>query len=125
MNYRHAYHAGNFADVAKHLALVAILRHLRRKAQPFAVIDTHAGRGRYDLAGAEAARTGEAANGIGRLAGVSGDGALGEYLTLARGQSFYPGSPLLAAMLLRTEDRLGANEKQKDRLEAGGELFFT
>ncbi len=77
MNYRHAFHAGNFADVVKHLALVAILLHLRKKQAPFAVIDTHAGRGSYDLAGDEAARTGEAANGIGPLGAVEGEGALG------------------------------------------------
>ncbi|MEI9994639.1 MAG: 23S rRNA (adenine(2030)-N(6))-methyltransferase RlmJ [Rhizomicrobium sp.] len=112
MNYRHAFHAGNFADVVKHLALVAILLHLRRKDAPFAVIDTHAGRGRYDLTGAEASRTSEAADGIGRLGAVEADGALGEYLRLARGGSSYPGSPLLAAALLRPQDRLVAIEKQ-------------
>lgn len=113
MNYRHAYHAGNFADVVKHLALVGILLHLRKKPAPFVVIDSHAGRGRYDLAGEEAARTGEAANGIGRLAGI-GDatGALGEYLSLVRGgETTYPGSPLIAAWLLRPQDRLVAIEK--------------
>src|ERR1051325_8890737 len=57
MNYRHAYHAGNFADVHKHVALVAVLLHLRKKETPFAVIDTHAGRGLYDLAADESVRT--------------------------------------------------------------------
>ena len=115
MNYRHAYHAGNFADVVKHLALVAIVLHLRKKQSPFAIIDSHAGRGRYDLAGDEAARTGEAANGIGRLAGVRGaDGALGEYLRLAGGGATYPGSPALGAALLRPQDRLVAIEKHPD-----------
>ena len=60
MNYRHGYHAGNFADVVKHLALVAILLHLRKKDTAFAVVDSHAGRGAYDLTGAEAGKTGEA-----------------------------------------------------------------
>ena len=60
MNYRHGYHAGNFADVVKHVALVAILLHLKRKDAGFAVMDSHAGRGRYDPAGAEAGKTGEA-----------------------------------------------------------------
>ncbi|MEJ0041833.1 MAG: 23S rRNA (adenine(2030)-N(6))-methyltransferase RlmJ [Rhizomicrobium sp.] len=114
MNYRHAFHAGNFADVVKHLALVAILLHLRRKDAPFAVVDTHAGRGAYDLQGEEAARTGEAANGIGRLAGLEGDGALGAYLGLARGRGIYPGSPLIAATLLRPQDRLVAIEKHPE-----------
>ncbi|MEJ1970332.1 MAG: 23S rRNA (adenine(2030)-N(6))-methyltransferase RlmJ [Rhizomicrobium sp.] len=112
MNYRHAFHAGNFADVVKHIALVAILRHLRNKDAPFAVIDSHAGRGRYDLGGAEAGRTGEAADGIARLADIAADGALGDYLRLARGGAFYPGSPLIAAALLRPQDRLVAVEKQ-------------
>src|SRR5262245_51236650 len=60
MNYRHGYHAGNFADVVKHVALVAILLHLKKKDTAFSVIDSHGGRGVYDLAGAEAVRTGEA-----------------------------------------------------------------
>ncbi|MEI9992757.1 MAG: 23S rRNA (adenine(2030)-N(6))-methyltransferase RlmJ [Rhizomicrobium sp.] len=114
MNYRHAFHAGNFADVVKHLALVGILLHLRRKDAPFAVIDTHAGRGAYDLAGEEAVRTGEAANGIGRLAGLEGEGALAAYLGLARGRDLYPGSPLIACALLRPQDRLVAIEKHPE-----------
>ena len=84
MNYRHAYHAGNFADVAKHLALVCVLLHLRKKEAPFAVIDTHAGRGAYDLAGEEAGRTGEAETGIKRLAGLKdAPPTLATYLNLA------------------------------------------
>src|SRR5712691_10006467 len=67
MNYRHAYHARNFADVLKHAALVSVLLHLRKKDTPFAVIDTHGGRGLYDLGGAEAQKTAESANGILRL----------------------------------------------------------
>jgi 23S rRNA (adenine2030-N6)-methyltransferase len=118
MNYRHAFHAGNFADVVKHLALVAILLHLRKKDAPFAVIDTHAGRGAYDLSGEQSARTGEATTGIGRLSALEGDGALGEYLKLARGQGSYPGSPLIAASLLRPQDRLVAIEKHPDECAA-------
>ena len=64
MNDRHAYHAGNFADVVKHLAEVAILTHLAKKETPFAVIDSHAGRGLYDLGSEEALKTGEASSGI-------------------------------------------------------------
>jgi 23S rRNA (adenine2030-N6)-methyltransferase len=67
MNYRHAFHAGNFADVLKHAVLVRILVHLRAKPAAFRVIDTHAGAGLYDLAGAEAARSGEWREGIARL----------------------------------------------------------
>jgi len=73
MNYRHGYHAGNFADVLKHAVLARILAHLRLKAKPFRVIDTHAGRGAYDLGSEEARRTGEWRDGIGRLA-IGGPG---------------------------------------------------
>jgi len=115
MNYRHAFHAGNFADVAKHLALVAVLLHLRRKDTPFAVIDSHAGRGTYDLGAAESLRTGEAAAGINRLHGISGGPeALTAYLELAQCRDAYPGSPLLAARLLRPQDRLVAIEKHPE-----------
>ena len=114
MNYRHSYHAGNFADVVKHLALVAILLHLRKKETPFAVIDSHAGRGLYDLSGEEARKTGEAAAGIERLRGLKGDGALAEYLRIANDPARYPGSPLMAAHLLRPQDRLVAIEKHPE-----------
>ena len=102
MNYRHGYHAGNFADVVKHIALVAILAHLRKKDASFAVIDTHAGRGAYDLSGEHAGKTGEAQNGIARLRDLSGPmpDALATYLDLAKGE-IYPGSPLITAKLLR------------------------
>jgi 23S rRNA (adenine2030-N6)-methyltransferase len=117
MNYRHAFHAGNFADVVKHLALVSILAHLKRKEAPFVVIDTHAGRGLYDLAGEEASRSGEAAAGIGRLRDLTGgQGTLQTYLDLVRaiGKERYPGSPLIAARLLRPQDRLVALEKHPE-----------
>src|SRR5690348_7951092 len=67
MNYRHAYHAGNFADVIKHAVLSRIVTHLKEKPAAFRVIDTHAGSGLYDLAGPEASRTGEWRDGIGKL----------------------------------------------------------
>ena len=118
MNYRHAFHAGNFADVAKHLALVSILLHLRKKNQAFAVIDTHAGRGLYDLKSEAAKRTGEAERGIGRVATLSEKrqplpGALQQYLDIVKtsGDGMYPGSPVIAARLLRPQDRLVAIEK--------------
>ena len=69
MNYRHAYHAGNFADVLKHAVLALVLEYLKRKEAPFRVIDTHAGAGRYALTSPEAAKTGEWQGGIGRLIG--------------------------------------------------------
>jgi len=113
MNYRHQYHAGNFADVVKHLAEVAILTHLTKKETPFAVIDSHAGRGSYDLESEEALKTGEAASGIQALDGLSGSPLLDRYLSLVgEGSRIYPGSPLIAAKMLRPQDRLVAVEKQ-------------
>src|SRR4051794_2778165 len=118
MNYRHGYHAGNFADVVKHVALVAILLHLRKKDAAFSVIDSHAGRGEYDLQGDQALRTGEAQNGIARLMDLSCalPEALSTYLSLVRetGSNAYPGSPLIAAKLLRPQDRLTAIEKHPE-----------
>jgi 23S rRNA (adenine2030-N6)-methyltransferase len=121
MNYRHTYHAGNFADVQKHVALTAILLHLRRKETPFAVIDTHAGRGLYDLSAEEAQRTGEAAEGIALLREHAAQNpALIKYLEIAGGfgAHCYPGSPLLAAHLLRPQDRLVAIEKHPEEYDA-------
>jgi|SRR6185295_6523204 len=123
MNYRHAFHAGNFADVVKHLALVCILLHLRKKEAAFAVIDSHAGRGLYDLRGEEAQRTGEAARGIGRILALREPTlpvALQTYLEIVRraGEGMYPGSPVVAASLLRPQDRLVAIEQQADEAAA-------
>jgi len=119
MNYRHAFHAGNFADVVKHVALVAILLHLRKKEKPFRVIDTHAGRGVYHLDSEASQRTGEAAGGIARLTDLddaSLPSALKTYLGIVRktGAGRYPGSPLIAAELLRTDDKLIAIEKHPE-----------
>jgi 23S rRNA (adenine2030-N6)-methyltransferase len=124
MNYRHAFHAGNFADVIKHVALVAVLLHLRRKEKPFCVIDTHAGAGVYDLRGDEAERTGEAAAGVGRLGAIRDAPQLPEalrtYLDLVQldGDVFYPGSARIAARLLRSQDRLIAIERQPETANA-------
>jgi 23S rRNA (adenine2030-N6)-methyltransferase len=121
MNYRHEYHAGNFADVVKHLALVAILRHLKKKDTPFAVIDTHAGAGLYRLGGEKAARTAEAESGIARLRSLGGGtAALGDYLACVQscGAGNYPGSPLIAAKLIRPSDRLVAIEKHPEEFAA-------
>jgi 23S rRNA (adenine2030-N6)-methyltransferase len=112
VNYRHAFHAGNHADCLKHALLIALLRALTRKPAPFAVLDTHAGRGRYDLAATEATRTGEASRGAARLAGIAA-GPLADYVALLRDAGFparYPGSPALVRALLRPGDRLVANE---------------
>jgi 23S rRNA (adenine2030-N6)-methyltransferase len=119
MNYRHGYHAGNFADVVKHIALIAIIEYLKRKDTGFSVMDSHAGRGAYDLASEQAAKTGEAANGIGALQGLTGEmpEALAAYLAMAHGER-YPGSPLIAAGLLRPQDRLAAIEKHPEEFAA-------
>ncbi len=110
MNYRHAFHAGNVADCAKHALLVALLHALRRKPAPFAVLDTHAGIGAYDLAAPEAARTGEWRQGIGRLLeDRAPPPPLEDYLGLVRAAgapAAYPGSPALIRALLRPGDRL-------------------
>lgn len=133
MNYRHAFHAGNFADVVKHLILVRILEYLKRKETPFRVLDTHAGIGLYDLQGDEAGRTGEWVDGIGRLVaeGLAGDAGelAAPYLTAVRAQNpdgtlrFYPGSPLLTRHLLREQDRLFALELHPKDAEALSENF--
>jgi 23S rRNA (adenine2030-N6)-methyltransferase len=120
MNYRHAYHAGNFADVVKHAVLCRVLTHLREKPAAFRVIDTHAGAGRYDLAGPEAGKTLEWRDGIGRLMGAALPppvrALLAPYLDAIAALNpdgplaHYPGSPVLAQALLRRQDRLIACE---------------
>jgi len=117
MNYRHGFHAGNHADVLKHLVLVALLDALKRKPAPFFVVDTHAGRGRYDLAGSQASKTGEARAGIRRLwaAAPRQPPALVRYLDAVAAASLdapdsYPGSPLLVSQALREQDRFAACE---------------
>jgi 23S rRNA (adenine2030-N6)-methyltransferase len=114
MNYRHAFHAGNFADVLKHVILVRILCHLRRKDKPFRVIDTHAGIGFYDLDADEAERTLEWRDGVGRLEDSFGpdvEHLLAPYREVLEqtrqrhGAHVYPGSPLVVRELLRKQDR--------------------
>lgn len=133
MNYRHAFHAGNFADVVKHLILVRIVEYLKRKSAAFRVLDTHAGVGLYDLTGDEAGRTGEWVEGIGRLVerGLSGPAAelAAPYLDAVRAQNpdgglrFYPGSPFITRHLLREQDRLFALELHPDDAEKLRENF--
>lgn len=122
MNYRHSFHAGNFADVFKHAALALLLSSFRQKDKPFVVIDTHAGIGLYDLGGDEASRTNEAANGVLRLKAEDFDhpslalykAALLRVNPLGAPFSAYPGSPEIARGLLRPEDRLVAIEMHPD-----------
>ncbi|MBW6399431.1 23S rRNA (adenine(2030)-N(6))-methyltransferase RlmJ [Roseomonas sp. HJA6] len=112
MNYRHAFHAGNHADCLKHALLLLLLDALRRKDAPFAVLDTHAGRGMYDLSAEEAARTGEAEHGALRLQGMT-QGPLAPFVAALTAQGFparYPGSPALIRAALRPQDRLACCE---------------
>ena len=140
MNYQHAFHAGNFADVHKHVVLTRILDYLRQKPAAFRVIDSHAGAGRYDLAGPQAMRSPEWRDGIGRLVAAMANSsradalrtllspyldAIAAFNPVASGRTatldtkapagitslrFYPGSPLIARALLRPQDRLIACE---------------
>jgi 23S rRNA (adenine2030-N6)-methyltransferase len=116
MNYRHIYHAGNFADVAKHVGLVYCLDAMKRKDAAFFVLDTHAGRGYYDLRGAEAQKSGEAERGIQRLLhSARACEPLAAYFEALRARpgerlARYPGSPALIAAALRPQDRAVCNE---------------
>ncbi len=122
MNYRHAFHAGNAADVMKHAVLCLLLERLRAKPAPFCVLDTHAGIGRYDLTADAARRTGEADAGIRRVLGdARAHPALAPYLAAVRsfntggeGIRWYPGSPRLARAFLRDQDRLVLAELHPD-----------
>jgi 23S rRNA (adenine2030-N6)-methyltransferase len=126
MNYDHAYHAGNFADVVKHVLVVRIVEYLKRKDKPFRVIDTHAGSGLYDLTAERAQKTGEWRTGIGRLIERRGNlpatvrSLLAPYLDCIAdlnpggGITVYPGSPVLVRRLLRGRDRLTAIELHPD-----------
>ncbi len=110
LSYQHGYHAGNMADVHKHAVLCHVLDYLTRKDKPLTYIETHAGRGLYDLASDEALKTGEAAQGIARLAdSFPADHPYAQRLAEVRaryGTAAYPGSPLLAALSLRDGDRM-------------------
>jgi len=122
MHYRHAYHAGNFADVHKHVVLVGLLQALSRKDSPWSYLETHAGAGLYDLRSVASLKTAEAQDGIGQLVV---DGAYAEpiasYLKAVRALNaaseavcIYPGSPVLAQTLLRDKDRLVLCENVAD-----------
>ena len=133
MNYRHIYHAGNFADVLKHAVLARLVVYLQQKDKAFRLLDTHAGIGLYDLSSEEAQKTGEWRDGIGRLM----DAELAEpvatilapYLDAVRSLNpegeitLYPGSPKLARMLFRPQDRLSAMELHPDDSRRLARLF--
>jgi len=121
VNYRHAFHAGNFADVHKHVTLLALIERLKRKPTPLFFLDTHAGRGRYDLQSSDSTRGNEARDGIARLQGVNAVAADIRNYMLAVGLStektdtpvrHYPGSPVLALDALRDGDRAVFVEQQ-------------
>ncbi len=121
MNYRHAFHAGNHADVLKHFTLARLIALLSRKEAPFAVLDSHAGVGLYDLLGDQASRTDEWREGIGRLWDLPDLPApMADYLRVIHELNpdgslrFYPGSPELARRLTRPQDRLQLNEKHPE-----------
>jgi len=132
LNYRHAYHAGNFADVLKHATLVGLLEALTVKQTPLCYIDTHAGSGRYELSSPQARSTDEAASGIRPLLEAQQlPASLHVYLNLVRSLNsgghlnVYPGSPLLAASLLREQDRLVLAELQSEEAANLRDLFAT
>ncbi len=119
MNYRHAYHAGNHADVLKHIVLARVIEHMKKKDKPFRVIDAHAGIGVYDLRGIEAGKTGEWETGLAKMTEPFSDEvealiapwreAIAK-LNPHGGLIQYPGSPDLALSLMRDDDRMIANE---------------
>ncbi|MGA8009284.1 MAG: 23S rRNA (adenine(2030)-N(6))-methyltransferase RlmJ, partial [Thiomonas sp.] len=111
--YRHAFHAGNHADVLKHLVLMQVLRHMNHKDKPYWVIDTHAGAGGYALHEAASQKNAEYAEGINRLwARTDAPPAVADYLALIREFNpsgallYYPGSPAIAHRLMRAQDKL-------------------
>ena len=130
MNYRHAFHAGNHADVLKHVTVLALLDQMQRKDSPFFVLDTHGGAGRYLLHSEQSRKTGEAADGVLKLLdaprlpepverylkAVQADNVPGTLVT-------YPGSPLLASRCLREQDRMAVCEMQAEELSTLHGLF--
>jgi 23S rRNA (adenine2030-N6)-methyltransferase len=127
MNYRHQFHAGNFADVFKHTILVRLFQALRQKEGGFAYIDTHAGAGRYDLHAAESRKTGEYRDGVERLWVGGTDVEFEEYLRAVRAINlgpalrYYPGSPRIARFCMRAQDRMRVAEgapQECERLRA-------
>ena len=115
--YRHAFHAGNHADVLKHIVLMLVLRHMNAKPKPYRYVDTHGGAGGYSLEGRYAQKKGEYERGIGRLwTRTDLPETVADYVALVRRfnpdgvLAQYPGSPALAQMLLRPHDQLRAFE---------------
>lgn len=131
MNYRHGFHAGNHADVLKHVALMTLINYLQTKDKPLFILDTHAGPGRYDLASPEAQKSGEYRHGIGRILGAADvPEAMKPYLDAIHvenqggGITAYPGSPLLLARKLRPQDRLIACDLHPKEAETLAETLY-
>lgn len=131
MNYRHSYHAGNFADVAKHITLIALINALSRKETPFCYIDTHAGAGYYDLIAETTKKTKEYTGGIEKIIEKNHPPELvQQYLRIVHqfnnkmtgakyaSLRYYPGSPMIARQLLRPHDRIVACELQPNEYQA-------
>ena len=125
MNYRHAFHAGNHADVLKHVVLLAVCDALTAKPAPCFALDTHAGRGLYLLDGDQAVRTSEAVDGVGKLGGgANAPASVRRYLDAVgacrrrHGGSAYPGSPWLLAHALRAQDAIACCELQAEEADA-------
>jgi 23S rRNA (adenine2030-N6)-methyltransferase len=122
MNYKHIYHAGNFADVFKHLVLILLIEALRKKDKPFLYLDTHAGTGIYDLTSEIAKKTNESSNGVSRIYHLTNvPSAVKIYQQIIRNLNdnsetlrFYPGSPYIVASLLRDNDRMVLTELHEE-----------
>lgn len=124
LSYRHAFHAGNHADVLKHAALTLMLESFKRKDKPFVYVDTHAGAGVYDLSGKWAGKTGEYAWGIGRIWDQQSKWPLlASYFQTIRSHNpdeklqYYPGSPDIAAQLLRAQDKIILSELHNNEVD--------
>jgi len=131
MNYRHLYHAGNFADVFKHILLVALIQSLQRKPKPICYIETHAGSGFYDLTSVEAQKNTEFREGVSKIWKMRDTPEIvTAYQTIIRqfnqkaGLHFYPGSPAIVKALLRTHDRMWLCELQEDEANQLQQLFI-
>lgn len=122
MNYRHIFHAGNFADVFKHIILLILVKFLQKKDSPLCYLDTHAGIGRYDLLSEAAQKTKEYENGIMKLIAKNpANKWIQEYLKFVKdinnsykALKFYPGSPLIVSSLLRSKDKMILSELHND-----------
>lgn len=132
MNYRHIYHAGNFADCLKHTVFSRIIAYMQRKDKGFRIVDTHAGPGMYDLSSTEAQKTGEWQDGIGRLVDASWSNKAAEllapYFDAVKAYNddtlkHYPGSPMIARHLMRKQDRLTVSELQSEDFRNLSKLF--